>query len=152
MLKAFFADVQKRWSNLQDHIIGYVVWTSDRCWCFSPWLHERPVRYEARRKRIPDVSWKSPKLAHLSIVFQGRRTPPAKFKTMMYNRIDVPSDFRYREDGLCSTRYAFRRGHLPSVKYLRLMFHGRKHFAMGNLNSLEVAIHPHDSDAFSMVW
>lgn len=91
---------------------------------------------------------------------------------MRYDRIDVPSEFEYPEEGLLPVqgmlsaadinnpnsknlegeriRRVIKRGFTANTTVgtlSRFMSHSRKYFATGNLDSVEVAILPHDNDS-----
>ena len=92
----------------------------------------------------------------------------------MYDRIDVPSKFKYPEEGLLSvqgmlsaadinnpnsknlegerTRRVIKRGFTTNTTVGTLsgfMSHGRKYSTAGKLDSVEVAILPHDIDSIA---
>ena len=91
----------------------------------------------------------------------------------MYDRIDVPSEFEYPEEGLLPVQGMLsaadinnpnsnlKEGHIRHVikcgfttnttvgTLSGFMSHSRKYFATGNLDSVEVAIHPHDNNSIA---
>lgn len=93
---------------------------------------------------------------------------------MMYDRIDVPSEFEYPEEGLLPVqgmlfaadinnpnsknlegeriRRVIKRGIATNTTVgtlSRFMSHDRKYFTTGKLDSVEVAILPHDSNSIA---
>jgi hypothetical protein len=93
---------------------------------------------------------------------------------LMYDHIDMPSEFEYPEEGLLPVqgmlsaadinnpnsknlegeriRRVIKRGFTTNTTVgtlSRFMSHGRKYFATGNLDSVEVAILPHDNDSIA---
>ena len=104
----------------------------------------------------------------------GPELSSSKLKALMYERIDVPSEFKYPDDGLLTLRgmltanqvnnpNTFQGDHVRRVlkrgfttnttvgTLTRFMSFVRKYFTTGNIESLEVPIlsHEHDSGTFS---
>ncbi|KIJ11189.1 hypothetical protein PAXINDRAFT_177375 [Paxillus involutus ATCC 200175] len=157
-LKAFFVDVKKRWSKLKDRVIGYVVWAPPIGVGVPPHHYTRDLCViKLDKKNIgPEISL-------------------AKFKALMRDRVDMPSEFEYPEEGLLPVqgmlsaadinnpnsknlegeriRHVIKRGFTTNTTIGTLsgfMSHVRKYFTTGNLDLVELAILPHDdSIAFS---
>ncbi|KAI0085547.1 hypothetical protein BDY19DRAFT_996676 [Irpex rosettiformis] len=162
-LKKFFVTLSGKWGDLKDRIIGYVVWappiesgvgdnkyTVDLC----------VVKLNKRRfsKFIGNVLSLGPELSETTL------------KELMYERIDVPSEFKYPKDGLFElggmitaddienpnsldgrgdrTRRVLKRGWKTNTtvgNLPRFMSFVRKYYISGTLESLELAILPHES-------
>ncbi|KZS98994.1 hypothetical protein SISNIDRAFT_461923 [Sistotremastrum niveocremeum HHB9708] len=162
-LKKFFVILSRKWADLKDRVIGYVVWappiacgvgdnkyTVDLC----------VVKLNKRRfsKFIGNVLSLGPELSETTL------------KELMYERIDVPSGFKYPKDGLLElsgmvtaddienpnsldgrgdrTRRVLKRGWKTNTtvgNLPRFMSFVRKYYISGTLESLELAILPHES-------
>lgn len=162
-LKKFFVTLSEKWADLKDRVIGYVVWappiacgvgdnkyTVDLC----------VVKLNKRRfsKFIGNVLSLGPELSETTL------------KELMYERIDVPSEFKYPKDGLFKlggmvtaddientnsldgrgdrTRRVLKRGWKTNTtvgNLLRFISFVRKYYISGTLESLELAILPHES-------
>ena len=111
----------------------------------------------------------------MTIRIPGPEISPAKFKALMYDRINVPSEFEYPEEGLLPVqgmlsaadinspnsknlegeriRRVIKRGFATNTTVgilSRFMSHCRKYSVTGNLDSVEVAILPHDNDSIAL--
>ncbi|KIM25253.1 hypothetical protein M408DRAFT_331350 [Serendipita vermifera MAFF 305830] len=165
-LKAFFVNVKRRWSKVKDRIIGYVVWAPPLG------VGVPPHRY-TRDLCVIKLDKKKFRNFRGNVLSLGPEISPAKFKVLMYDRIDVPSEFDYPEEGLLPVQgmlsvadinnpngmnlevdpipRVIKRGFTTNTTVgtlSRFMSHGRKYFATGNLDSVEVAILPHDNNDF----
>ena len=101
----------------------------------------------------------------------GPELSPSKLKSLMYERGDVPSEFKYPEDGLLHirgmltadqvnnpnslklrgdrVRRVIKRGYSTNTTVgtlTRFMSFGRKYFSTGDIESLEVPILSHEKD------
>ena len=189
-LKKFFVTLSEKWADLKDRVIGYVVWappiacgvgdnkyTVDLC----------VVKLNKRRfsKFIGNVLslgeslvsflfffffFPSLEFALTCSTFAGPELSGTTLKELMYERIDVPSEFKYPKDGLFElggmvtaddienpnsldgrgdrTRRVLKRGWKTNTtvgNLPRFMSFVRKYYISGTLESLELAILPHES-------
>ncbi|KDQ08089.1 hypothetical protein BOTBODRAFT_59543 [Botryobasidium botryosum FD-172 SS1] len=158
VLKACFVDVKTRWSKPKDHVIGYVVWAPPIGAGVPPHRYTRDVYAMKLNKNKFRKS-----ISHLTVRIPGPKISPAKFKALMYDRVDVPFGFEHPEKGLiiiiymCETQWqrirrVIKRGFTMNITVStlsRLMSHDCKYFVTGNLDSVEVAILPHDNDSIA---
>ncbi|KAI0029086.1 hypothetical protein K488DRAFT_57174, partial [Vararia minispora EC-137] len=172
-LKKFFVTLSDKWGDFKDRVIGYVVWapqiecgvgdnkyTVDLC----------VVKLNKRRfsKFIGNVL--SLEFALTCSTFAGPELSETTLKELMYEHIDVPSEFKYPKDGLFQlggmvtandienpnsldgrgdrTRRVLKRGWKTNTtvgNLPRFMSFVRKYYISGTLESLELAILPHES-------
>ncbi|KAH9180783.1 hypothetical protein EDB89DRAFT_2062445 [Lactarius sanguifluus] len=92
-LKAFFVDVKTRWSKLEDRVVGYVVWAPPIS------VNVPPHRY-TRDLCVIKLDKKKFRKFRGNVLSLGPEISATKFKTLMYDRIDVPSEFEYPDEGL----------------------------------------------------
>jgi len=167
--KAFYVDIFTRWSNPKDRIIGYVDWAPPIGLSVPPYGYTRDLC-------IIKLDKQKFKNFLGNVLSLGPEMSRDKFMDLMYDRIDVPSEFQYPEDGLLPlqgmltadlindpnsenlrrelTRRVIKRGFttLTTVGTLsKFMSHVRMYTVLGYMDSIEVAILPHDnhSEPFS---
>ncbi|KAH9001043.1 hypothetical protein EDB92DRAFT_1962115 [Lactarius akahatsu] len=166
-LKAFFVDVKMRWSKLEDRVIGYVV-------CAPPiGVSDPPHRY-TRDLCVIKLDKKKFRKFRGNVLSVGPEISSTKFKGLMYDSTDVPSEFEYPDEGLLPVqgmlsavdinnpngknlegeriRRVIKHGFTTGTTIGSLsgfMSHVRKDFATGNLDSVEVAILPHDNHSIA---
>ncbi|KAH9180786.1 hypothetical protein EDB89DRAFT_2110805 [Lactarius sanguifluus] len=166
-LKAFFVDVKTRWSKLEDRVVGYVVWAPPIS------VNVPPHRY-TRDLCVIKLDKKKFRKFRGNVLSLGPEISSTKFETLMYDRIDVPSEFEYPDEGLLPVqgmlsavdinnpngknldgeriRRVIKRGFTTGTTIGTLsgfMSHVRKDLATGNLDSVEVAILPHDNHSIA---
>ncbi|KAI0262720.1 hypothetical protein BC834DRAFT_925125 [Gloeopeniophorella convolvens] len=168
-LKTFFVDIKKRWSKRKDRVIGFVRWAPPIGAGVAPHRYTRDLCV---------IELYKDKFKHMigNVLSLGPGLSPSKLKALMYERIDVPSEFKYPEDGLLTLggmltadqvnnpntlnlqgdriRRVLKRGFTTNTTVgtlTRFMSFVRKYFPTGNVESLEVPIlsHEHDSGTFS---
>ena len=189
-LKKFFVTLSEKWADLKDRVIGYVVWappiacgvgdnkyTVDLCVVklnkrrFSKFignvlsLGELLVSFLFFSFFFPSLEF-----ALTCSTFAGPELSGTTLKELMYERIDVPSEFKYPKDGLFElggmvtaddienpnsldgrgdrTCRVLKRGWKTNTtvgNLPRFMSFVRKYYISGTLESLELAILPHES-------
>ncbi|EJC99999.1 uncharacterized protein FOMMEDRAFT_142497 [Fomitiporia mediterranea MF3/22] len=168
-LKKFFVDIKKRWSKSKDRVVGFVRWAPPIGAGVAPHRYTRDLCVIELYKE---------KFKHMigNVLSLGPELSPSKLKALMYERIDVPSEFKYPDDGLLTLRgmltadqvnnpntlnlqgdrirRVLKRGFTTNTTVgtlTRFMSFVRKYFITGNVESLEVPIlsHEHDSGTFS---
>ncbi|KAI0320034.1 hypothetical protein OF83DRAFT_1169689 [Amylostereum chailletii] len=168
-LKKFFVDIKKRWSKSKDRVIGFVRWAPPIGVGVAPYRYTRDLCVIELYKE---------KFKHMvgNVLSLGPESSPSKLKALMYERIDVPSEFKYPDDGLLTLggvltadqvnnpntlnlqgdriRRVLKRGFTTNTTVgtlTRFMSFVRKYFPIGNVDSLEMPIlsHEHDSGTFS---
>ncbi|KAH8999802.1 hypothetical protein EDB86DRAFT_3138975, partial [Lactarius hatsudake] len=170
-LKKFFVDIKKRWSKSNDRVIGFVRWAPP----ISAGVAPHPHRYTCDLCVIEPYK---EKFKHMigNVLSLGPELSASKLKALMYERIDVPSEFKYPDDGLLPLRGMLTADQVNNPNTLNLqgdrirrvlkrgfttnttvgtltgfMSFVRKYFTTGNVESLEMPIfsHEHDSGTFS---
>ncbi|KAH9047158.1 hypothetical protein EDB84DRAFT_1264204 [Lactarius hengduanensis] len=168
-LKEFFVDIKKRWSKSKDRVIGFVRWAPPIGAGVAPHRYTRDLCVIELHKE---------KFKHMigNVLSLGPELSASKLKALMYERIDVPSEFKYPDDGLLPLRgmltadqvnnpntlnlqgdrirHVLKRGFTTNTTVgtlTRFMSFVRKYFITGNVESLAVPIfsHEHDSGTFS---
>ncbi|KAH9047443.1 hypothetical protein EDB83DRAFT_1461953 [Lactarius deliciosus] len=168
-LKKFFVDIKKRWSKSKDRVIGFVRW--------APPIGAgvAPHRYTCD---LCVIELYKEKFKHMigNVLSLGPELSAWKLKELMYERIGVPSEFKYPDNGLLPLRgmltadqvnnpnslnlqgdrihHVLKRGFTTNTTVgtlTRFMSFVRMYFTIGNMESLEVPIfsHEHDSGTFS---
>ncbi|KAL1749250.1 hypothetical protein HDZ31DRAFT_71061 [Schizophyllum fasciatum] len=168
-LKRFFVEIKKRWSKAKDRVIGFVSWAPPIGTAVAPHRYTRDVcvveLYKDKFKNLLG-----------NVLSLGPEMSPSKLKGLMYDRVDLPSEFKYPEDGLLVLkgmltaeeinnpnslslqgdliRRVIKRGSTTNTTVGTLtcfMSYVRKYFPTGDIESLEVPIlsHEHDNGTFS---
>ncbi|KAH8980960.1 hypothetical protein EDB86DRAFT_3087553 [Lactarius hatsudake] len=145
-LKAFFVDVKTRWSKLEDRVIGYVVWAPPIS------VNVPPHRY-TRDLCVIKFDKKKFRKFRGNVLSLGPEISSTKFKALMHDRIDVPSELNINNPNGKNLegeriRRVIKRGFTTGTTIGTLsgfMSHVRKDLVTGNLDSVEVAIIPHDN-------
>ncbi|KAH9066404.1 hypothetical protein EDB87DRAFT_1672238 [Lactarius vividus] len=143
-LKAFF-------SKLEDRVIGYVVWAP------PIGVGVPPHRY-TRDLCVIKLDKKKFRKFRGNVLSLGPEISSTKFKALIYDRIDLPSKFEYPDEGLLPVQGMLSAGSTSAAVIKRglttgttictlsgFMSHVRKDLGTGNLDSVEVAILPHDN-------
>ncbi|KAI0033279.1 hypothetical protein K488DRAFT_48055 [Vararia minispora EC-137] len=164
-LKQFFVEIKKRWSKPKDRVIGFVRWAPPIGVGVAPHCYTRDLCVIELYKE---------KFKHMigNVLSLGTELSPSKLKSLMYERIDVPSEFKYPEDGLLHlrgmltadqvnnpnslnlegdrVRRVIKRGFSTNTTVgtlTRFRSFGRKYFSTGDMESLEVPILSHENDS-----
>ncbi|KAF7791170.1 hypothetical protein EIP86_002181 [Pleurotus ostreatoroseus] len=161
--KQFYITLSRKWSRLSDRIIGHIVWAP-------------PIAAGVGPNRFTQdlcvVQLYKPKfLAFMGNVLSlGPEISPEDFKRLMYERIDIPSEFKYPPHGLLHMRgmltandvnnpnsldaqgdrirRVIKRGFTTNTTVgtlSRFISFVRKYNITGTLESLELAILPHEN-------
>ncbi|KAF7321492.1 hypothetical protein MKEN_00670000 [Mycena kentingensis (nom. inval.)] len=164
-LKQFFVEIKKRWSKTKDRVIGFVRWAPPIGVNITPHGYTRDLCViELYKEKFKDMIG--------NVLSLGPELSPSKLKSLTYGRIDVPSEFKYPEDGLLRLRgmltadqvnnpdtldlhgdrirRVIKRGFSTNTTVgtlTRFKSYGRKYFSTGNLESLEMPILSHENDA-----
>ncbi|TFY75008.1 hypothetical protein EWM64_g9004 [Hericium alpestre] len=168
-LKKFFVDIKKSWSKPKDRVIGFVRWAPPIGAGVAPHRYTRDLCV---------IELYKDKFKHMigNVLSLGPELSRSKLKALMYERNDIPSEFKYPDDGLLTLRgmltayqvnnpntlnlqgdrihRVLKRGFTTNTTVgtlTRFMSFVRKYFTTGNVESLEVPIlsHEHDSGTFS---
>ncbi|GJJ08359.1 hypothetical protein Clacol_002573 [Clathrus columnatus] len=187
-LKTFFVDIKKRWSKLKDRVIGFVAWAPPIGVGVAPHRYTRDLCViELYKDKFKNMIGNVLSLGAVLVCLiecadlkctslPGPEYTPSKLKSLMYDRTDVPSEFKYPNGGLLplrgmltadhinnpnslnlqgdSIRHVIKRGFTTNTTIgtlTRFMSFVRKYFATGNLESLELPILSHENEggAFS---
>ncbi|KAH9931504.1 uncharacterized protein B0H18DRAFT_1093306 [Fomitopsis serialis] len=155
-LKAHFVTVKKTWSKAKDRVIGHVVWAPPISVATPPYYYTQDVCV---------IKLEKDKFRHFrrNVLSLGPEISPANFKKLMCEPFDAPNEFVYPPEGLFELRGILTEEeiHTPNNKPLQgapfrlgnlsgFLSHVRRYFIAGSIDSIEVAIHPHnDSGPFS---
>ncbi|KAI9430420.1 hypothetical protein H4582DRAFT_2121947 [Lactarius indigo] len=142
-LNKFFGDIKKRWSKSKDRVIGFV------CWAPPIGAGVAPHRYT---RDLCVIELYKEKFKHMigNVLSLGPELSPWKLKALMYERINVPSKFKYPDDGLLTLGgmlTADQHGSTTNTTIgtlTRFMSFVRKYGTTGNVESLEVPILSHE--------
>ncbi|KIO23305.1 hypothetical protein M407DRAFT_214897 [Tulasnella calospora MUT 4182] len=164
-LKRFFVEIKKRWSKPKDRVIGFVRWAPPIGVGVAPHRYTRDLCV---------IELYKDKFRHMigNVLSLGPELSPSKLKALMYERIDVPSEFKYPENGLLTLggiltadqvnnpntlnlqgdriRRVLKRGFTTNTTVgtlTRFMSFVRKYFVTGSMESLEVPILSHENDS-----
>ncbi|KIY48392.1 hypothetical protein FISHEDRAFT_58901 [Fistulina hepatica ATCC 64428] len=165
-LKNFFVKMKKQWSKPKDRVIGHVVWAPPIS------VHTAPHSYMVDVCVVKLDKKKFLKNFRGNVLDLGPEIDPAKFISLMYPRIDAPSDFDYPAERLLKLRgilsaeeirtpnnrdykgdpmrYVIKRGHttLTTIGCLNgFESHVRRYFTLGSRDSVAAAVYPYDSDS-----
>ncbi|CAE6507643.1 unnamed protein product [Rhizoctonia solani] len=165
-LKMFFVKMRKEWSELNNRVIGYVVWAPPIS------VHTPPHNYTKdvcvikldERKLLPNFKG--------NVVDLGPEIEPGTFMSRMYPRDDAQSEFDYPGNRLFEltdilsaakirkpssqdqngdpVRYVIKRGSttLTTIGCMNgFESHQRRYSPFGNIESVEAAIYPYDNDS-----
>ncbi|KAJ3714729.1 hypothetical protein C8R42DRAFT_682127 [Lentinula raphanica] len=168
-LKNFFVNIKLNWSKAEDRVIGFVRWAP------SIGVGIAPHRY-TRDLCVIELDKKKFRSLIGNVLSLGPEMSESKLKSLIYERVDVPSDFKYPDNGLLVLQGMLTANQVnnPTTRNLegnhlrRVLKRGfttnttvgtltqfksfvRQYFPMGNKESLEVAIlsHERDSGTFS---
>ncbi|KAJ7584687.1 hypothetical protein C8J56DRAFT_155297 [Mycena floridula] len=161
--KIFFVEVKTRWDNPKDRVIGYLDWAP------PIGFGEPPHGYT---KDLSVIRLNKNKFTNFrgNVLSLGPEIPRDAFVAMMNDRVDVPSEFKYPQEGLLPVndmltvsdiknpnskgligdriRHVIKRGFTTKTTVGTLsgfMSHVRWSVAFGrHHDSIEVAILPHD--------
>ncbi|KAG9016342.1 hypothetical protein FRB90_003216 [Tulasnella sp. 427] len=164
-LKNFFVDIKKRWSKPKDRVIGFVRWAP------SIGVGVAPHRY-TRDLCVIELDKKKLRSLIGNVLSLGPEMSESKLKSLIYQRDDVPSDFKYPDNGLLAlrgivtahqvknptnlnlqgdrVRRVLKRGFTTNTTVgtlTKFMSFVRQYFQTGNRESLEVAILSHEQDS-----
>ncbi|KAI0360066.1 hypothetical protein OH77DRAFT_1501754 [Trametes cingulata] len=169
-LKSFFVDIKKNWSKAKDRVIGFVRWAPPLGVGVAPHRYTRDVcvieLYKDKfRSMIGNLCFSTP------LSLPGPEMSEAKLKSLIYKDVDVPPEFKYPENGLLTlggilnadqinhptnmslegehVRRVLKRGFTTNTTVGTLTKFSsfvRQYFPTGNMESLEIAILPHEQD------
>ncbi|KAH7882272.1 hypothetical protein F5I97DRAFT_1816898, partial [Phlebopus sp. FC_14] len=167
-LKKFYVNMNKKWSKPKDRVIGFVAWAPSIGLGVPPHGYTRDLcvieLYKDRFKHM--IS----NVLSLGAVLV-RSTSLPEIKSLMYDRVDVPSEFKYPENGLLHLqgmltaeqvnnpsclnlqgeriRRVLKRGFTTQVTVgtlTRFRSFVRKYSTAGNMESLELPILSHENE------
>ncbi|KAH9847129.1 hypothetical protein C2E23DRAFT_527386 [Lenzites betulinus] len=161
--KKFYITLSRKWSKLSDRIIGHIVWAPPIAAGVSP---------NRFTQDLCVVRLYKPKFLALmgNVLSLGPEISPEDFKRLMYERINVPSEFKYPPHGLLHMagmltandvnnpnsldsqgdriRRVIKRGFTTNTTVgtlSRFISFVRKYNITGTLESFELAILPHEN-------
>lgn len=164
VFKDFYVNIKKGWSNIKQRVIGYVVWAPPIGVGVAPHQYTRDLCV---------VELYKDRFMHLigNVLSLGPEYTPFKLKGLLHERDNVPSGFKYPEDGLLRlqgiltaeqvknpdtknlqgdpVRRVLKRGFTTNTTVgtvTRFMSFVRKYFPTGNLESIELPIIPHENE------
>ncbi|KAG8866413.1 hypothetical protein FRB97_003985, partial [Tulasnella sp. 331] len=168
-LKGFFVNIRRNWSKPKDRVIGFVRWAPPIGVGVAPHRYTRDLCViELYKDKFKSMIG--------NVLSLGPEMSESKLKSLIYERVDVPSDFKYPDNGLLRlrgmltadqvnnptnlnpegdrVRRVLKRGFTTNTTVgtlTRFMSFVRQYFRTGNVESLEVAIfsHEHDTGTFS---
>ncbi|KAL6306131.1 hypothetical protein BKA93DRAFT_816510 [Sparassis latifolia] len=165
-LKAFFITMKKNWSEVNDCIIGQVVWAPPITGLNAPHGYTKDVCVIKldKKKFWPNFMG--------NVIDLGTEIDPGTFISLMYPRHDAQSEFDYPEDHLFKLRgiltaaqirqpnnqdlkgdpvqFVIKCGHTTFTTIGRLAgfeSHQRRYSLVGTFNFIEAAIYPYDNDS-----
>ncbi|KAJ3724143.1 hypothetical protein DFJ43DRAFT_1226334 [Lentinula guzmanii] len=164
-LKNFFVNIKKNWCKAKDRVIGFVRWAP------SIGVGVAPHRY-TRDLCVIELDKKKFRSLIGNVLSLGPEMSESKLKSLIYERVDVPSDFKYPDNGLLvlqgmltadqvnnpmnlnleddRLRRVLKRGFATNTTVgtlTRFISFVRQYFQTGNKDSLEVAILSHEQDS-----
>ncbi|OAX31557.1 hypothetical protein K503DRAFT_74641 [Rhizopogon vinicolor AM-OR11-026] len=165
-LKKFFVKMKKQWTEPKDRIIGHVVWAPPVSVSTAPHGYTKDICIIKLDEK------KFPRSSRGNVLDLGPEIDAAKFISLMYPRIDAPSDFDYLAKRLLELRgilsaeeirapnnkdhkgdpmrYVIKRG-LTTLTTIGCLTgfesHIRRYFALGSRDSVEAAVYPYDNDS-----
>ncbi|KAJ3797639.1 hypothetical protein GGU11DRAFT_824353 [Lentinula aff. detonsa] len=166
-LKNFFVNIKKNWSKAKDRVIGFVRWAPSIGVGVAPHRYTRDLCVIELDKKfsLAVISLR------ISLSLPGPEMSESKLKSLIYERVDVPSDFKYPDNGLLvlqgmltadqvnnpmnlnleddRLRRVLKRGFATNTTVgtlTRFISFVRQYFQTGNKDSLEVAILSHEQD------
>ncbi|KAI9443580.1 hypothetical protein H4582DRAFT_1925837 [Lactarius indigo] len=165
-LKKFFATLKKDWSDVDKRVIGHVVWSPPITGLNAPHGYTKDVCVIKldKEKFLPNFRGNAIDL--------GVEIQAGKFMSLMYPRVEVPSEFDYPDDRIYllkvilaaakikepnsqdskgnPTRFVIKRGLTTLTTIGRLNgfeSRQRRYGLFGNFDSLEAAVFPYDNDS-----
>ncbi|CAE6482981.1 unnamed protein product [Rhizoctonia solani] len=165
-LRKFFAMLKKDWSEVNNRIIGHVVWSPPITGLTAPHGYTRDVCVIKldKEKFLPNLRGNAVDL--------GTEIESGKFMSLLYPRYDVLSAFDYPEDRIYllkvilaaakikepnsqdikgdPTRFVFKRGLTTRTTVGRLNgfeSRTRRYGLFGHFDSVEAAVYPYDNDS-----
>ncbi|CAE6389034.1 unnamed protein product [Rhizoctonia solani] len=164
-LKNFFVNIKKKWSKPKDRVIGFVRWAP------SIGVGVASHRY-TRDLCVIELDKEKFRFMIGNVLNLGPEMSEPKLKSLIYQRDDVPSDFKYPDDGLLAlrgiltadqvtnptnlnlqdyrVRRVLKRGFATNTTVgtlTRFMSFVRQYFQTGTQESIEVAILSHEQDS-----
>ncbi|KAJ1306713.1 hypothetical protein OPQ81_007703 [Rhizoctonia solani] len=165
-LKKFYIKMKKEWSELNERVIGYVVWAPPISVLTPPHGYTKDMCVIKLNEKKFSRNFKG------NVIDLGPEIEPGQFMSFMYPRHDAPSEFDYPEDRLFRlrailsadeisdpnnqdhngdpVRFVIKRGLTTRTTIGRLTgfeSHARRYTVLGHLDSLEAAIYPYDNDS-----
>lgn len=165
-LKKFYATLKKDWSDVNDRIIGHVVWSPPITGSTPSNTYTRDVCVIKlnKEKFLPNLRGNAIDL--------GTEIESGKFMGLLYPRYGVPSEFDYPEDRIYllktilaaakikepnsqdvkgdPTRFVIKHGFTTLTTVGRLNgfeSYLRRYGRLGNFDSTEAAVFPYDNDS-----
>ncbi|GBE88767.1 hypothetical protein SCP_1401720 [Sparassis crispa] len=165
-LKKFFVKVKKQWTKPKDRVIGHVVWAPPVSVSTAPHGYTKDICVIKLDEKKFSQNFRK------NVLDLGPEIDAAKFISLMYPRIDAPSDFDYPAERLLELRgvlsaeeirtpnnkdhkgdpmrYIIKRG-LTTLTTIGCLSgfesHVRHYFALGSRDSVEAAVYPYDNDS-----
>ncbi|KAG8743140.1 hypothetical protein FRC10_000357 [Ceratobasidium sp. 414] len=165
VLEAHFVMVKKKWSKAKNRVIGHVVWAPPISVAAPPHQYMQDVcviKLDKHKFRY----------FRRNVVSLGLGISPANFKKLMYDTFDASHELVYPPGGLFKLRgiltpeeirtpnnkspqgdpirRVIKRGFATPTTVGGLsgfLSHVRQYFVTGSIDSVEVAIHPHNNDS-----
>ncbi|KAL6306401.1 hypothetical protein BKA93DRAFT_729418, partial [Sparassis latifolia] len=165
-LKKFFVKVKKQWTKLKDWVIGHVIWAPPVSVSTAPHGYTKDICVIKLDEKKFSQNFRK------NVLDLGPEIDAAKFISLMYPRINAPSDFDYPAERLLELRgilsaeeirtpnnkdhkgdpmrYVIKRG-LTTLTTIGCLSgfesHVRRYFALGSRDSVEAAVYPYDNDS-----
>ncbi|KAF8439829.1 hypothetical protein L210DRAFT_3670875 [Boletus edulis BED1] len=170
-LKKFFVKMKKQWTRPKDRVIGHIIWAPPISVSTAPHSYTLDVCVIKLDKKKFLQNFRG------NVLDLGPEISPGKFITLMYPRINAPSDFDYPVDRLLKLRgilsaeeirtpnnrdhkgdpmrYVIKRGHitLTTIGCLNgFESHVRRYSTLGSRDSVEAAVYPYDNNSSPFSW
>ncbi|KAJ2913566.1 hypothetical protein MD484_g6826, partial [Candolleomyces efflorescens] len=167
-LKNFYATLRKDWSDVNNRVIGHVVWSPPITGLNAPdgpgYTQDVCVIKLDKRKFLPNFQG--------NVIDLGTEIDSGKFMDLLSPQLDVPSGFDYPEDRLYQlkailaatkiqepnsqdikgdpTRFVIKRGVATLTTVGRLNgfeSHQRRYTLLGTFDSVEAAVYPYNNNS-----
>ncbi|KAI0279335.1 hypothetical protein BGY98DRAFT_1089205 [Russula aff. rugulosa BPL654] len=146
-LKKFFATLKKDWSEVNNRIIGHVVWSPPITGLTAPYGYTRDVCVIKlnSEKFLPNLRGNAIDL--------GTEIESGKFMGLLYPRYDVPFEFDYPEDRIYLLKVILAAAKIkePNSQDIKgdptRFSRERRYGLLGNFDSVEAAVYPYDNDS-----
>ncbi|KAK0190382.1 hypothetical protein F5146DRAFT_1137223 [Armillaria mellea] len=172
-LKKSFVKMKKQWTRPKDRVIGHVVWAPPVSVHTAPHSYTKDVCVvKLDEKKFLQNFRSNLKASNLTVHIPGPEIDAGKFISLMYPRIDAPSNFVYPVERLLELRgilsaeemrtpnnkdhkgdpmrYVIKRG-LSTLTTIGCLTgfdsHVRRYSALGSRDSVEAAVYRYDNDS-----